>query len=65
MGGVSVETVEAGIKLHNTKFSDFRTHELNDMVAAEAVHKKKGEDEGDEDFETEDLDEAANSSKKG
>ena len=65
MDGVSVKTIEADIKLYSAKFSNTRTHELNNMVVAEAVQKKEGEDERDEGFETEDLDEAADSSAKG
>ena len=65
MDGVSLETIEAGIKLYHTKFSDVSSHKINDINVSEAVQKKKEEDSGDDDFETEDLDEAAAASRKG
>ena len=65
MTGVDIETVRAGIILYNKKYSDVRSHDISLTNVAEAVQKKKGEDSGDEEFETDDLDEAAFSSEKG
>ena len=65
MNGVDLKTIQSGMKLYNNKISDVRTHKISLDQVAEAVQKKKGEDLGDADFETEDLDEAAFASKKG
>ena len=60
-----MKTIESSIILYNKQISDVRLHEISLDQVAEAVQKKKGEDLGDEDFETDDLDEAAFVSEKG
>lgn len=65
MNGVDLKTIESGIILYNKNKIDATSHKIRLNNVAEAVQKKKGEDSGDQDFEIDDLDEAAIASGKG
>ena len=60
-----MKTIESSIILYNKQISDVRLHEISLDQVAEAVQKKKGEDSGDDDFGTDNMDEAAFASENG